>query len=101
MLGSDFSVKHEVLRFGACEKRQCITIPILDDNIVEDTESFSIHLEKSLGLSNRFMIDPGVKVINITDNDGMFPNQGSMRLLPCAYIRSQSEVTAAMLVTIL
>ena len=43
---------------------------IIDDLMLEDTETFTIHLEKSLGLSNEFTVDPSVKVINITDNDG-------------------------------
>ena len=47
-------------------------LPIVNDTIIEDTESFSIHLEKSLGLSNRFTVDPSVKVINITDDDGKY-----------------------------
>ena len=78
VLGSDYGLEREIVRFGACELRQCVTIPIRDDNIVEDTESFSIHLEKSAGLSSRFTADPGVKVINITDNDGMLSTQGSI-----------------------
>ena len=46
-----------------------MTIAITDDDILEDTESFTIHLQKSLGLSNKFTIEPSVKVINIIDND--------------------------------
>ena len=44
---------------------------ILEDLLLEDTETFTIHLETSLGLSNEFGVDPSVKVINITDNDGV------------------------------
>ena len=44
-------------------------VDILEDKILEGTESFTINLEKSRGLSNKFTVDPSVKTINITDND--------------------------------
>ena len=72
VLGSDYGLESETLRFDACAKRQCLMLPIVNDDIIEDTESFSINLEKSLGLSNRFTVDPSVKVINITDDDGKY-----------------------------
>ena len=72
VLGSDYGLEREILRFGACETRQCLMLPIVNDDVIEDMESFSIHLEKSLGLSNRFTVDLSVKVINITDDDGKY-----------------------------
>ena len=47
-------------------------VPIVDDLLLENTENFTIHLEKSLGLSNEFIVEPSVKVINIVDNDGTY-----------------------------
>ena len=43
---------------------------IVDDATLESTESFTAQVEISNDLSNRFMIEPSVKVVNITDNDG-------------------------------
>ena len=43
---------------------------IVDDTALESTESFTAQVEISNDLSNRFRIEPSVKVVNITDNDG-------------------------------
>ena len=69
-LNFEYDLKEAELRFSACAKRQCLNVAILEDLLLEETETFTIHLEKSLGLSNEFTVDPSVKVINITDNDG-------------------------------
>ena len=69
---TDFTQTRSVLRIRACELRQCVSVSIINDGISEDTETFTIHLEKSFGLGNTFIVDPSVKVIIITDNDGMF-----------------------------
>ena len=45
---------------------------IIDDAILENTELLTAHVEISPDLSNRFTVHPSVKVVNITDNDGMF-----------------------------
>ena len=70
-LNSEYHLQRAELRFPVCAKKQCLSVSIIDDLLLEDTETFTIHLEKSLGLSNKFTVDPSVKVINITDNDGV------------------------------
>ena len=71
-LNEDYSLDETVIRFDACERRKCLMVPIVDDLLLENTENFTIHLEKSLGLSNEFIVEPSVKVINIVDNDGTY-----------------------------
>ena len=70
-LYSEYNLQRAELRFPACATKQCLNVSIIDDLLVEDTETFTIHLETSLGLSNEFEVNPSVKVINITDNDGV------------------------------
>lgn len=48
-----------------------MSVPIEDDYSLEPTETFAVVLEVSSEVSSRFSVDPSVKVINITDNDGM------------------------------
>ena len=44
----------------------CFTVPIVDDNLVEYTENFSLVLRGSSGVS----VKDGQHVVNIIDNDG-------------------------------
>lgn len=67
----DYKLGTTLLRFGACETRSCWNVSIVDNLLLEDTENFTLHLEKSHGLSNDFRIDPSLKVISITDDDGV------------------------------
>ena len=60
-----------VLRFGRCEKKNCVNVTIINDNRLEETESFNISLEGRRGLSSRFVFDPQEMSVTITDEDGM------------------------------
>ena len=42
--GSDYTSTSQDVMFSSTVMRQCIDIPILDDSISEDPESFSVHL---------------------------------------------------------
>ena len=60
-----------ILMFGACERRRCVNVTIEND-VLENTESFDVTLERTTGLDGRITLDP-VHVdgeIEITDNDG-------------------------------
>ena len=65
-----------ILAFDTCDTRQCTEIPIVDDMIVELTESFFVTLERTPGLDSRITLDPVDGEIEITDDDGvyMFPH---------------------------
>lgn len=69
---TDFEQIQTTLTFGACERHRCTRIPITDDTILESTESFSIHLVITTSFSNGPTVDPNIKVVNISDNDGTF-----------------------------
>ena len=50
-----------------------MNVTIIDDEELEDTETFTIGLEKPLRFRNMLELSPSVKVVNITDNDlGIF-----------------------------
>ena len=59
-----------ILMFGACQRRSCVTI--VDDDILEMTESFDVTLERTPGLDSRITLDPVDGVVEITDDDGEY-----------------------------
>ena len=67
----DYVSVSEILEFDACDTRQCTEMPIVDDMIVELTESFFVTLERTPGLDSRITLDPVDGEIEITDNEGM------------------------------
>ena len=60
------------LTFDTCDTRQCTEISIMDDMIVELTESFFVTLERTPGLDSRITLDPVDGEIEIIDNDGVY-----------------------------
>ena len=64
-----------MLTFDPCQRRSCVDVLIEDDDVCEPTESFSITLERTLGLDDRIDLDPVNGEVEINDNEG--------RLLPC------------------
>ena len=69
----DYNFEPTGLRFGACERKQCVNVTIIDDEELEYTETFTIGLEKPHRFGNELELSSSIKVINITDNDlGIF-----------------------------
>ena len=68
----DYVDFHTTLTFAPCQMRSCVNVSIVDDDVLELTESFSITLERTLGLDDRIDLDPFDGEVEITDNDGMF-----------------------------
>ena len=58
------------LVFPPCERSRCVDIPIVDDDVLENSELFSVSLERN-GLDTRITLDPVDGLVEITDNDGM------------------------------
>ena len=56
--------------FGACDRRHCVNVSIVDDDVLEMTESFTVTLERTPGLNDRIKLNPVDGVIEIPDNDG-------------------------------
>ena len=67
----DYGIVSTILEFGSCDTRQCTEIPIVDDMIVELTESFFVNLERTPGLDSRLTLDPVDGEIEIIDDDGI------------------------------
>ena len=59
-----------IVQFNECERRSCVNIPIMDDEVPENTELFNLTLERN-GLHERIQLDPVDGVVQITDNDSM------------------------------
>ena len=56
------------LRFERCGNRSCTNISIQSDEIMEETETFTITLESTLGLDARIQLDPFEGVVTIFDD---------------------------------
>ena len=54
-----------------------MNVTIVDDDVLENVESFNVTLERTpfVSLNNRITFNPVDGVIEITDNDGMFLNR--------------------------
>ena len=62
------------LVFPTCISERCIRIPIIDDMMVEQRESFFVSLQKPDEVDNRIKIDrdSARKEVIILDNDGKY-----------------------------
>ncbi|MFX0557342.1 Calx-beta domain-containing protein [Maribacter sp. CXY002] len=71
----DFILTNNTLNFSGTDGEiQQITVPIIDDNLIEPTENFLVNiLNPSSAIIN--ILDPQATV-NITDNDGSGPGEG-------------------------
>ena len=58
------------LVFPPCEISRCVDIPIVDDDVLENSELFNVTLEGN-GLDSRITLDPVDGLVEITDNYGM------------------------------
>ena len=65
--GGDFVPLSTSLRFSECENRSCAEIEIVFDNEIEDTETFDITLEKTLGLDRRIILGAVDAYVHILD----------------------------------
>ena len=67
----DYGSVNVTLTFAECQNRSCVDVLIEDDDVLELTESFSVTLERTLGLDDRIELGPVDAEVEITDNDGM------------------------------
>ena len=66
----DYQFLAAVLVFTSAQSRVCVGILIVDDNIAETTESFSVHLTSSDAL---VIFNVSTASVFITDNDSKNP----------------------------
>ncbi|MCV6631553.1 MAG: gliding motility-associated C-terminal domain-containing protein [Flavobacteriaceae bacterium] len=64
---NDYNAVNGYLSFGLNQKTQSITIPILDDTVIEATEQFFVNLSKSEGVLVN-ILEPQA-IVKILDND--------------------------------
>ena len=63
--GDDFQSVSTTLFFSGCDNRSCANVSIVLDNLIEETETFTITLERPLGLDARITLNPVNGVVNI------------------------------------
>ena len=67
----DYGFVSDILSFDACETRHCTEIPIVNDMIVEVSESFFVTLERTPGLDDRITLAPVNGGIEIIEDNGV------------------------------
>ena len=74
MAYADYIPPPNDLRFDRCFKEDCFPIRIINDDLIEDTESFTVTLARSAGQTRYLTIseDANTKQVNILDNDSAF-----------------------------
>ena len=66
--GSDYSTTNGTLTFAAGQTNQTLTVPILNDGLVESTETFTVTLSNPTG-EGAVLGTPTTATVSITDND--------------------------------
>ena len=69
LAGSDFSGVDQVFELNSTELTYTFNITIVNDDVVEVTEDFSISLTRVTQMG-RISITPDMATVSITDNDG-------------------------------
>ena len=64
----DYRELSTILKFPTCGTRQCVNVSIVDDDVLENVESFYVTLERTPGLDVRIALDPVDGIISIIDN---------------------------------
>ena len=68
---SDYrGLSYTILTFQECDSQQCISIPITDDEALEDAELFTVDLNATFGLENRVGLMGATTTVQISDTDG-------------------------------
>ena len=60
------------MSFGSCDMRMCVDVPIIDDDVVENAEIFTVtvRIEDST-LARKIKVKSPTATITIHDNDGV------------------------------
>ena len=62
----------DLLNFPACGTKQCVDVVIVDDDVLENVESFHVTLGRTPGLDTRIRLSLVDGIINIIDDGGEF-----------------------------
>ena len=66
---SDYVGMSTYLNFTKCSSKKCLIIPITDDMVVEQTESFFVNLRRPGDLDYRIMLHSGYTEWEVTIRD--------------------------------
>ena len=66
----DYGEVEMILMFRSYETRVCTNLTIVDDNVAELTERFSVKLSRTDDLNPRIILYPVVAEVEIIDDDG-------------------------------
>ena len=69
----DYVAMPEVISFGSCENRVCVDVHTIDDDIIENEETFTVTLRVDSSLSSKIRVKSQSRIATITihDNDGV------------------------------
>ena len=70
--GKDYNDTTVTLTFDATFSTQTVTVPVLDDNVVEDTEFINLALRSE---DSAAVLNPETATINIQDTDSELTNR--------------------------
>ena len=70
----DYVAQNTVLSFAACETVKCLDVELLDDCVLEDTETFKMMLSTVSGQDERIKLGAGGADVVINDDDGVYSN---------------------------
>ena len=64
----DYGALSTIVTFGTYDTQQCVNITIVDDEVLENVESFFVNLERTPGLDSRITLNPVDGLICINDS---------------------------------
>ena len=70
---SDYTSVDMILTFSPTNNRIIVPVPLVDDDIDEENETFSAHLELNQSNNDLILISPKYASLLIVDDDGIFP----------------------------
>ena len=65
-------VSVQLFSFAACQRKGCVVVTIIDDEILENIEMFNFTLERTSELDASITLNPVDGVVQINDDDGTF-----------------------------
>lgn len=68
----DYGALSTILMFDECDTRHCVNISIVDDLVLETTETVYVTLNRTADLDVRIQLEPVDAEIQIVDDDGTY-----------------------------
>lgn len=85
----DYQGISDILKFSSSVSEQCVSVDIIENSVLEDTESLTVALSLLTGGDSNIQLKPSSAKIFIADNDG----EGSIHTcrygVPLLYIHAE------------